>query len=191
MKNDLLTREQAIRLFDYDPDEGVLRWKFRTPDMFESGARSAEQRCSSWNGRCAGKAAGSVSGYGYFQVGIPGRILDLPVENLLCLSHRIIWLIVYGHWPEDQVDHRDGVGTNNLLSNLREATQSQNQHNRKDRSKHVGASWHRKSSKWQARISTNGKMRTLGYYDTAEEAHHAYVVEKAVVHEFNPVLRVA
>jgi hypothetical protein len=182
-KNDLLTRERAIALFDYDPVEGNLRWRRRTPDMFDDGIYSAERRCQTWNARFAGEIAGSISGYGYRQIELP--------DGFPCLAHRIIWLIVYGRWPEDQIDHRNGIGIDNRLSNLREATQLQNQQNRKDRSRHVGASWHQKEQRWQARITVGRQQKALGYFDTAEEAHQAYLDAKAQLHTFNPTLRAA
>lgn len=166
--NDTISRADLTRLLDYDPETGILLWRERYGQVV-------------FNGRWAGRAAGSINGDGHRQV---------EIENTAYMAHRIIWMISYGRWPEEQIDHWDGDPDNNCLGNLREATQFQNQQNRKDKSEHVGASWHKKKRRWQSRISANGRMRTLGYFDTAEAAHQRYVQEKALVH-YNPTLRAA
>jgi hypothetical protein len=75
-------------------------------------------------------------------------------------------------------DHINGNGLDNRRSNLREATISQNGHNRRrDRdssSGYKGVSWHARSGKWQVLIRANGPQKFLGYYVTAEEAARAY-----------------
>lgn len=75
-------------------------------------------------------------------------------------------------------DHINGDGLDNRRCNLREATVSQNGHNRRrDRdsaSGFKGVSWHARSGKWQVLIRANGPQRFLGYYATAEEGARAY-----------------
>ena len=83
--------------------------------------------------------------------------------------------------PPDGVetDHRDGNGLNNKRSNLREATKSQNMHNRmasvNNTSGFKGVSFSKFHQRWVAYIGFNGNKHHLGYFDTAEEAHVAYV----------------
>lgn len=43
--------------------------------------------------------------------------------------------------------------------------------------------------KWAAAIKVNGCSKFLGYFDDAQEAHEAYLIEKQSVHTFNPVPR--
>ena len=45
-----------------------------------------------------------------------------------------------------------------------------------------GVSWHAAQQRWRARIHENGKMRTIGYYRTIEEAKAAR--EKAVLKKY-------
>ena len=77
-----------------------------------------------------------------------------------------------------EVDHDDHNGLNNVRSNLRPATTSQNQWNRalqKDNtSGFKGVCWHQRSRKWQARIRVNGKLVYLGYHDDKIDAARAY-----------------
>jgi len=84
--------------------------------------------------------------------------------------------------PEDNfvIDHIDKDGLNNQKSNLRKATVSQNNSNRRSqvgsKSKYLGVSFYKKTSKWVAFISYGGrnKNKHLGYHKTEKEAALAY-----------------
>lgn len=76
-------------------------------------------------------------------------------------------------------DHKDIDSYNNLESNLRITTYSQNGHNRDKfqgvyTSKFKGVCWYPKYSKWLSRISVNKSRICLGYFDTDVEAAVAY-----------------
>jgi hypothetical protein len=77
-----------------------------------------------------------------------------------------------------EVDHEDGNGLNNVRSNLRIATRSQNQGNTRlgsnNSSGYKGVYWSKKLQKWVAQIGMDGKLTYLGLYDTAEEAALVY-----------------
>ena len=53
----------------------------------------------------------------------------------------------------------------------------------------MGVSAHKKTGKWKAYINLNWRQIHLGIFDTAEEAHAAYLTAKAVYHPFQPTLR--
>ena len=84
------------------------------------------------------------------------------------------------------VDHIDGDPLNNRRSNLRVATNSQNQANRKrlttNTSGYRGVTWHRCAEKWQASIKVNGMSKHLGLFVDARMAAEAY--DKAAVEYF-------
>ena len=89
-----------------------------------------------------------------------------------------------GLWVEGlQVDHRDGNGLNNRLSNLRMATNAQNQRNCKrkasNKSGAKGVSWCKRSNLWRAQIWINNSSVTLGYFDTIEEGAEVYKTASA------------
>lgn len=100
--------------------------------------------------------------------------------------HRVIWLMVYGKWPSEQIDHIDGNGLNNVLSNLREATAAQNLRNssirKNNRCGFKGVYFDRKKKRFLAGITVNYKRKTLGSFKTAEEAHEAYCKAASVYH---------
>jgi len=76
------------------------------------------------------------------------------------------------------VDHIDGNGLNNAKANLRICTFAQNIRNSKIRvgcsSKYKGVCWDKKASNWRARIMINGRLTSLGSFDSEESAGMAY-----------------
>ena len=80
--------------------------------------------------------------------------------------------------PKVLVDHKSGSWFNNLESNLRPSTKSQNAMNQQNQegtsSKYKGVCWHAPSKKWRAYIKINGKQIHLGYFNTEIEAARAY-----------------
>lgn len=83
--------------------------------------------------------------------------------------------MVTGKWPVLQVDHI-GDSTDNRWSNLRLATQSDNNANKEPKRPGLtGASFYKRTGRWRAYIKKDGKHISLGYFDTAEEAHEEYM----------------
>lgn len=80
--------------------------------------------------------------------------------------------------PSDLVDHIDGDGLNNRLSNLRVADKSKNACNSKMRDDNVsgarGVMWDKARSRWRAFITIDDKQRYLGRHHTFEEAVAAW-----------------
>ena len=117
-----------------------------------------------------GERAGWVNGNGYRYIEIDG--VDYR-EN------RLAWLSVTGDWPFCQIDHRDTDRSNNSFANLRLATCSQNKANsrryRNNRSGYKGVYWHKRNERWCAQVTIDRRQRFLGHYETAEEAHAAYL----------------
>ncbi len=89
--------------------------------------------------------------------------------------------------PSDlQVDHANGDGLDNRRGNLRTASRAQNQQNQGRRTDNSsgfkGVCWHSKRGKWYARIGCNGVTRSLGLFDSPEEAHAAYCRAAVATH---------
>lgn len=151
-------------LFTYDPEEGLLRW------------RNASGRY----GRIpAGSVAGTLNGEGYRYVTVGG------------VSYRGVWLIwvwVTGKWPKVQVDHKDKDPGNDKWINLRLANGSQNKANcRKYKNKSsllkgVQAVQKAKGIRYRAIATKDGVREHLGYFDTEELAHAAYLKRSKELH---------
>lgn len=159
--------------FDYDPMSGQLTWRDPGPSAFQTlkGYRIFKRKF-------AGKPAGSVSkSSGYVHVCILGQSI---------LAHRLIWAMVYGDDPLDCIDHRDLCRSNNRIGNLREATRSQNNMNKKlrpeNRSGVKGVFWHKASRKWCADITVAGRKRHLGVFVSFEDAVEARRLAAETLH---------
>ena len=159
--------EYFRQVLHYDRLTGVFTWKHR------DGIHR------SWNTKYAGKVAGSVDADGYWIIRLDSRTYK---------AHRVAWVYENGgDIHEDvEIDHRNGDRMNNSISNLRVANDAQNAANAKvridNKSGAKGVSWHRRIGKWQAQINECGKRRSLGYYDTVEQASSAYRERARALH---------
>lgn len=83
-----------------------------------------------------------------------------------------------GERPSDKTIDRypDGAG-NYELANCRWATIGEQARNKRKKNKtgFLGVSFHRQSGLFNARVTISGKKRSLGYFDSAESAHAAYI----------------
>lgn len=103
--------------FRYDPETGFVYWKERPRKHFKS-----DRTWKIWNAKRAFKRAFVTSDGYHLQGGL---------DNVLWLSHRIIWKLVTGGDPVDLIDHKDRNPTNNRFENLRECNHFQNNANHK------------------------------------------------------------
>jgi len=152
-----LTAVKVRNLLDYNPQTGALVWKV---DVKVGRGRVAIK---------AGTEAGHVRSDGQRIVGIDGKEYR---------AHRLIWLHVYGEWPNGEVDHINVDRTDNRLANLRLATRRQNQANMKrcaqNTSGFKGVCFDKARGKWMAYVASKGKRIYLGRYSSPEAAHLAY-----------------
>lgn len=148
----LLTAEVLRSVLNYDPETGIFTWKIRPAFRTKIG---------------------SVAGYqmtkGYWMIGVKGTYY---------VAHRLAWLYVNGKWPADQIDHINGVKSDNRIVNLRQATNSQNHANAPKRSHNTsgvkGVSWHKKRRRWIASIRVHGKLEHIGEFRELSVAADAY-----------------
>lgn len=98
-------------------------------------------------------------------------------KGVALAAHRVAWALHHGVWPADQIDHIDGDGCNNRISNLRDVTNLENSKNLGRSKIKVGPDsgvdgvyWHKQSGKWMARLKSNGKWIYLGTYADLDEA---------------------
>lgn len=101
--------------------------------------------------------------------------LVTTIDKSTVYLHRMIM----GAPDNIDVDHKHGSDTkfDNRRSNLRLATVSQNQMNKKKQknntSGYTGVKWNKKTKKWIARIQINGKQKHLGTFINIEDAINA------------------
>ena len=132
-----LTHQDLLKIFEFS--DGNLIWKKKIAPRAKVGC-----------------VAGHLRKDGYVQI---------KVLHKLYPAHRLIWFLVHGEWPKNEVDHIDGNKSNNRIENLRDVTKSQNQQNRlktkQNSSGYKGVFFHAKSNKWIAKITLNKKQNHL------------------------------
>ena len=156
----LVSVDQLRELLDYNAASGVLTWRQRDPRLFKS-----KRDCQAWNTRYAGKPANHVHTLGYVVVRLLGRAYK---------GHRIAYAIYHGRWPKLQIDHINGVKTDNRISNLREVDNQTNAMNTKTHRHNTsgapGVYWHKRDRKWVARIGTTKAGSFIGAFKSFEDA---------------------
>lgn len=153
-----LTHKKLCELLSYDPETGIFVWK---------------------SGAFLGRIAGSRTSDGYLRIG---------VLRVRYKAHRLAWFYCHKSWPLHDIDHIDGVRTNNAISNLRDVKHSSNAQNKRvaqinNSTGMLGVSFSRKEKKFRARILVKGKRICLGFYPSPEDAHAAYLQAKRIHHE--------
>jgi len=132
------------------------------------------------------KVSAYINGTGYYCV----KINVKPRKTLLL--HRVKWLVAYGDYPECDIDHINLNPLDNSLENLRLASRSQNRFNTRKKARDNGLPlgvYHR-GDKFAASISKDRKRTYLGTFDTADEAHNAWLLAGNKMYgEFTPCLK--
>lgn len=99
---------------------------------------------------------------------------------------------IFSPAPGEMVDHINGNPLDNRRANLRRATKAQNQTNTRMRSNNKsgirGVYWRPDTRKWSSQIRYNGRVKTLGSFDTIKAAAAAYRDASMKLHgEFSPL----
>jgi hypothetical protein len=87
------------------------------------------------------------------------------------------WFLFSGKWPENMIDHKNGIRSDNRIENLREATHFQNCQNAKKPSTNTtgikGVSFNKSKKTYFAYITIHNRFTSIGNYKTIEEATFA------------------
>jgi hypothetical protein len=112
-----------------------------------------------------GDKAGTLAATGYYTT---------YVNSVRFSIHRLIFLMHHGYLPK-VIDHINGIKTDNRIENLREATNSENNCNRKSNNKSGirGVHWNKYHKKWTAVCWKDRKAYYLGHFKNIEDAKKA------------------
>lgn len=138
----------------YEPDTGKLFWL------------DYDGMPKYWLTRYAGKEAFTAAKPEGYRLG--------QISGLTFSAHRIAWAIYYDEWPDDQIDHVNGVKDDNRISNIRVVNSQENHKNMPMQSNNTsgitGVTWDNRKRKWKAQIVVDRRCINLGYFNTLEEA---------------------
>lgn len=161
---ELPSPELLRQLLRYEPETGKLFWLPRgQPNSVAIG------EIKRWNGRYAGKPAMTIrtkSGH-----------LRGDINGVKFYAHRVAWAIHYGAWPDDEIDHINGVADDNRIDNLRAADKSVNMRNQRlkktNKSGAHGVFWSKHINRWKASIYADGRSIHLGCFVDFADAFSA------------------
>ena len=183
-------REDFDHLFAYDPETGHLHHKPRTGADFPNAEspHRANMLAAIWNGRFAGRVAGTKNQDGYVR---------LQIGRKPFLAHRVAYALMEGVCPASMdIDHIKGVRDDNRWSEIRIVSRMENQWNRKQ-SPTQGVYTHHgaQGTKYRAFIRIQMKLHYLGSFDTEAEAiaarkakQDAYAEEMGFMNGRHPLL---
>mgnify|MGYP001076453336 CR=1 FL=1 len=128
--------------------------------------------------RSTGKVAGHRKNNGYLHFHFAGKKRG---------AHRLAWLYVHGSWPEHDVDHINGIRSDNRICNLRDVSRSVNLQNQRRPASHnkstgVLGVYRHVGGRFMSRICVNQRGTYLGLFDTIEAAQAAYLEAKHRLH---------
>ena len=155
----MLNQTRLKEVFEYNPSDGVFTRRLKQ------------------TGIAKGSISGSKSNEGYLVTSVDGKLYK---------CHRLAWLYITGEWPQGQIDHINGIRSDNRFENLRDVSKQSNVENqrkpqRSNKSTGVLGTFKR-GTKFVARIAHNNTKIYLGTFNTLEEASAAYIAAKRVLH---------
>lgn len=143
-----LTPEQLKDYVTYDEKTGIFTRKKTVNRLNKAGDRIGHNHSEGY--RCI-----SIAGKIYFE-------------------HRLAWLYVHGSWPNGTIDHINRNRSDNRISNLREASYTENNHNKtiskNNTSGCPGVYWSRRDNKHRVQITVNRKNIYIGTFESKDEA---------------------
>lgn len=146
-----LTQDVLKQYLHYDKDTGIFTRLIRTSCSVKIG-----------------DVAGCVD-CGYIRLTLLGKKYH---------AHRLAWLYMTGKWPKQEIDHINGVRSDNKICNLREATHSENMKNYAKKSTNTsgykGVSWSKRDRYWVASFNIGDMHYKSHSHKTAKSASLAY-----------------
>lgn len=159
-KNPNITLSSLKNLLKYNHVNGVFTWLVKTSSRAMPGYE-----------------CGYLTPAGYRRIKIKGHEV---------FAHRLAFFYMTGKWPNDEVDHINGIPSDNRFVNLRLCTHRQNLFNQKMKSNNSsgikGVSFDLTRSMWRSRLTVNGYEKHLGYFSSKQKAVFVVSSERTKAH---------
>tara|TARA_R110000803_G_C11769737_1_gene295092 strand:- start:44 stop:541 length:498 start_codon:yes stop_codon:yes gene_type:complete len=138
----MITQDRLKELLSYDKTSGNFTW---------TTSRSGQPK--------VGSVAGCIIQHGYIAIRIDGTNYR---------AHRLAFLYVVGELPPEEVDHINGVRTDNTWNNLRAVSRQENGLNQKRSSANTsgvpGVCFKKNLQKWRAQAHYKGRYIEFGLF---------------------------
>lgn len=141
-----MTQDDLKRFLHYDPETGFFTWRVNRTNGIKAGDRAGCSR---------------------------GKYWVISVWNVSYAAQRLAVLYMTGAFPPEYVDHINGLTLDNRWSNLREATNAENQRNRSGTGSRCGlknVTYVASRSKYQVSLKVGGREKFIGYFEDLELA---------------------
>lgn len=149
-----ITPEYLRERLSYDPETGRLFWL------------DHEAMPRKWRTRYVGNEAFKTPTVAGYRQG--------AIDGIMLAAHRVVWAICNGEWPTNDIDHINGVRSDNRIANLRDVPHRTNQRNmrrhRSNTSGVVGVNYHKRDKAFRAFIEIDGRSLHLGNFKSFDEA---------------------
>lgn len=151
---------QKRSLFDYELAKDVISYNCNTGDFTWTESRGSIKK---------GCKAGCIDTEGYVRITLNG---------VYTTGHALAWFLHYGISANGLIDHINTIKNDNRISNLRIASASGNQQNkriqRNNTSGAKGVWFNKKDRRFIAQGYVKGVKNHIGTYKTIDEARSAY-----------------
>lgn len=156
----MLSQDILKYWLDYNSETGIFVWK-----------RKSRKNLS----------IGIVAGCRDIQTGY----IKIQIQGKSYYAHRLAFLWMTGSFPKNEVDHKNGLPSDNRWENLRDVQhidnqQNQNIHKCNNTTGYKGVCIFR--GRFRAQIQVKKKTIWLGDFDSPKKAHDEYLKAKSKYH---------
>jgi len=147
----MITQDELREIVSYDFDTGMFTRLVTTCGSAQKGSVPISKNKD-----------------GYYQ---------LRINYKMYTQHRLVWLYIFGVFPNGDIDHINHIRTDNRISNLRVVDKATNNKNIRKRNNNTsgvnGIWWHKQNGKWCAEIKSDGLKIHLGSFVDIKDAEKA------------------
>jgi hypothetical protein len=174
--NKLIEMQKNVKAITRKYEEDLIKLNvevFRSIDGYESYAISSFGRVKNTKTGRILKAADNKDGY------LRINLCEDATRKTFTVHRLVACAFINNPNDKECVDHKNNDKTNNHISNLRFATNKENQQNSKlsikNTSKVKGVHFDKRCKKWHARIKIDGIRIHIGYFGDLEDAKTARI----------------